>query len=165
MNVLFIPLALISVFMYWVPIECVRETNVSVRVCMPPCMTEGDILFFSLWAFNLLFLNLPPLSVLCCALPCPRFESEWASALVHPTLLSQFVVNVRRERSERRCQIRRRSWSRDDAIVHFPSACHSTSLLAQTSLRSPVIQDVSLVWPPTTTHGRMLWDQECASLG
>lgn len=55
--------------------------------------------FFNWQAFNLLFVNLPLLSVLCRALPCPRFKSEreHQGALVHPMLLARFGVNARTE--------------------------------------------------------------------
>lgn len=110
-------------------------------VCM--CVTERDILCFcNPQAFNLLFLNLPLLSV---SRALDSKVSEHQGALAHPHVARTVWCNSLE--GEVRAQTHTHTSDKmmepepgeEEAPVSFPSACHSTRILVQLNLRSPVI--------------------------
>ena len=140
--------------------ECVKEQIVSVCVCVCVCDRGRYVVRFNPRAFNLLFLNLPLLSVLCRAVACPRFESERAPRRfsLHPMSLARFGVNVREERSGHRCQTRRRKSQPLSATVrHFPTSVSLDEFEVTGYLRClTCLTSSSSSSSSTTTRGRTL---------
>ena len=99
----------------WSELHQTMDLSVPQVVCVCACtslphsvgMTGSYFVFFIQQAFNLLFLNLPLQSVLCWALSCPRFKSEWAAGSLNtPCNRWAFCVNIQRQSSEESCWIR-----------------------------------------------------------